>query len=56
MSESKFKSPKHLLIMGIVLALIPLAFDNENLLVVLRLIAFVLFFYAGHLLFKRKNT
>jgi positive regulator of sigma E activity len=54
MNKSLFKNPLALFIIAIVLALIPLLFDNENILVMLRLLSFGIIFYVAHLFFKKK--
>jgi|GEM_PF-2554389 len=55
MNISLLKNPLALIVIATVLALLPLFFDNENVLVILRLLSFILFFYAGHLFFNNKN-
>lgn len=50
------KNPLILLVIAIVLALIPLVYDNENMLVMLRLLSFGIIFYAAHLFFKKKTV
>jgi hypothetical protein len=55
MDKSLLRSPLVIATIAIVLALIPFLFDNENILVLLRLLSFVLFFYTLHLLFISKR-
>ena len=56
MNKSLFQNPKALIIIGVVIAVIPIFFSNENFLVLMRLASFVLFFYAIHLFFKKKKV
>ncbi len=56
MDKSLLKNPLAIVVIALVLALIPLFFNNENFLIIFRLISFGLFFYAIHLLFKKKKT
>ncbi|WP_339889130.1 hypothetical protein [uncultured Flavobacterium sp.] len=56
MDKSLLKNPLALLVIAIVLALIPLLFDNDNILVMLRLLSFGIIFYAFHLFFKQKTV
>jgi hypothetical protein len=56
MNSNLLKNPLAIIVIAIVLAVFPLLFENENLLVILRLLSFALFFYAGHLFFNRKNS
>lgn len=55
MDKSLLKNPKAIVIIATVLALIPLLFNSESFLVILRLISFGLFFYAIHLFFKKRK-
>ena len=50
------KNPLTIFIVAFVLAIIPLFLDNENILVMLRLLSFAMFFYAIHLTFKKKKA
>ena len=54
MDKSLLKNPLAILVIPTVLALIPLLFDNDTILVLLRLLSFVLYFYAIHLFLKKK--
>ena len=56
MNSNLLKNPLVILIIATVLAVLPLFFNNENVLVIFRLLAFVLFFYAGHLFLNRKKS
>ena len=56
MDKSLLKNPIAIAIAATVLALIPLLFNSDNILVLLRLLSFVLFFYAIHLFFKKKKA
>ena len=55
MDKSLLKNPLAILVIATVLALIPLLFDNDTILVLLRLLSFVLYFYAIHLFLKKKK-
>jgi positive regulator of sigma E activity len=55
MDKSILKNPIALVIIATVIALIPLIFDNENILVMLRLLSFGIYFYAIHLFFKKRK-
>ncbi len=55
MSNSFLKNPIAIVIIATILALIPLFFNNEDVLVILRLLAFGLYFYAVHLFFKKRT-
>lgn len=56
MNNSFLKNPLAIIVIATILALIPFIFDNENVLVLLRLLSFGLYFYAVHLLFKKRTT
>lgn len=56
MNTTFLKNPLALLVIATVLALIPLLFDNEGILVMLRLLSFVIIFYAVHLFFKQRRV
>jgi hypothetical protein len=55
MDKSLLKSPLVIVIIAIVFATLPLLFDNENYLVIFRLMSFGLFFYAVHLFFNQRK-
>ncbi|WP_438966740.1 hypothetical protein [Flavobacterium sp.] len=55
MNNSFLKNPLLIFVIASVLALIPFLFDNENVLVMLRLLSFGMYFYAVHLLLKKKK-
>lgn len=56
MDKSFLKNPLALIVFATVLALIPLLFDNDNILVILRLLSFGIYFYVIHLFFNKKKT
>jgi len=56
MDKSLLKSPLVIVIIAVALALIPLLFDSENMLVLLRLLSFVMFFYAIHLFTQKRKV
>lgn len=56
MNKNLLKNPLAILIIATVLAILPLFFENENALIILRLLSFALFFYGGHLLLIKKNS
>lgn len=56
MDKSFLKNPLAIVLVAAFLALIPLLFNNDNVLVLLRILSFILFFYAIHLFFNKKGT
>lgn len=55
MDKSILRKPLFIAIIALVLALIPMLINNENVLVLLRLLSFGLFFYAAHLMINKKR-
>lgn len=55
MDKSILRKPLFIAIIALVLALIPMLINNENVLVLLRLLSFGLFFYAAHLMINQKR-
>lgn len=55
MDKSLLKNPLAIFVIASILALIPLLFDNDTVLVLLRLLSFGLYFYAIHLFFKKRK-
>ena len=55
MDKSILRKPLFIAVVALVLALIPILIDNENILVLLRLLSFGLFFYAAHLMINQKR-
>lgn len=55
MDKSILRKPLFIAVVALVLALIPMLINNENILVLFRLLSFGLFFYALHLLVNQKR-